>query len=147
MSTNINYKEEVERYQKAFKDFSNGLGSFTNEVKKATNAMSKLSDFCFENHILSMNEKRFLNFVKIENNWGYLIDDFFNELMSVEAGNYCDDCELKGTHCEGARCDEAIAYYYENLTRKQRRTAIINALGKHYFYNLSLRLKLKLLNF
>ena len=71
MSTNINYKEEVERYQKAFKDFSNGLGSFTNEVKKATNEMSKLSNFCFENHILSMNEKRFLNFVKIENNYGY----------------------------------------------------------------------------
>lgn len=116
-------------------------------VRDATSAMSKLSDFCFENYILSLNEKRFLNFVKIENNYGYMIDDFFNELMSVEAGNYCDDCELKGTHCEGARCDEAIAYWYEKLSREQRRTAIIGALGKHYFYNLSLRFKLKLLNY
>ena len=42
MSTNINYKEEIERYQKAFKDFSNGFGSFTNEVKKATDAAKEI---------------------------------------------------------------------------------------------------------
>lgn len=147
MSTNINYKEEVEKYQKAFKDFSNGFNTLTNVVRDATSAMSKLSDFCFENYILSLNEKRFLNFVKIENNYGYMIDDFFNELMSVEAGNYCNDCDLKGTFCEGARCDEEIVYWYEKLPREQKRKTIISAFGKAYFYNLSLRLKLKLLNF
>ena len=76
-----------------------------------------------------------------------MIDDFFNELMSVEGGNYCDDCELKGTHCEGERCDEEIVCWYEKLPREQKRKTIISAFGKAYFYNLSLRLKLKLLNF
>ena len=147
MSTNIDYKEEIEKILKTFNDFKNGFGSLANAVQGATIEMSKLSDFIFENHILSMSEKRFLNFVKIENHYGYLIDDFFNNLIRVEAGNYCDDCELKGTHCEGARCDEAIMYWYEKLTREQKRKTIIGAFGKPYFYNLSLRLKLKLLNF
>ena len=147
MSTNINYKEEIERYQKAFKDFSNGFNTLTNVVRDATSAMSKLSDFIFENHILSMSEKRFLNFVKIENHYGYLIDDFFNNLIRVEAGNYCDCCELKGSFCEGSRCDEGVLYWFETLSRKQKRDVVINALGKNCFYNLSLKLKLRLLNY
>ena len=67
--------------------------------------------------------------------------------MSVECGNYCDDCELKGTHCEGERCNEEVVYWYEKLPREQKRKTIISAFGKAYFYNLSLRLKLKHLNF
>lgn len=147
MKTNIDYKEEIEKSLKTFNDFKNGLGSLANAVQGATIEMSKLSDFIFENHILSMSEKRFLNFVKIENHYGYLIDDFFNNLIRVEAGNYCDCCELKGSFCEGSRCDEGVLYWFETLSRKQKRDVIINALGKNCFYNLSLKLKLRLLNY
>lgn len=147
MSTNIDYKEEIEKSQKAFNDFKNGLGFLTNSVKDAASAMSKLSDFNFENYILSMSEKRLLNLIKIENNYNYIIDDFFNNLIRVEAGNYCDCCELKGSFCEGSRCDEGVLYWFDTLSRKQKRDVVINALGKNYFYNLSLKLKLRLLNY
>lgn len=77
----------------------------------------------------------------------FFIEDIVEECGRNAGDHICNGCDLAGTNCEGSKCGEQAAFYYERLSRKGKRRAYFDTYGKDDYYNLSLRVKVRLLNY
>ena len=74
-----------------------------------------------------------------------IINEVIGEIAAIKNDALCPTCELYNTHCEGSRCEDQSILYYEAMERKEKLEAVYECLGKNFYQNLSIKMKLEVL--